>query len=204
MSAMLSALTASAGWLSVVALIIAIVALVWAARLQRSVAMVTPDTRRLVRDMEGKSFDDVLHDLLGNMEFLGGRIGRLENALDDAQRQLTTTVQHVGLVRYNAEDGLGGELSFALALLDGKSNGALLTSIHTLSECRIYLRSVEGGLCVNALGEEEAAALEIALERRRPDSHRSSRTRRKRWRETEPAESSRTTTNRKRGDEHAE
>jgi len=204
MSDFLSALTANSGWLSLVALVMAIVALAWAAALHRRVRMVTPDVRRLVRDMEGKSFDEVLTDLFANMEFLGGRIGRLENVVDDAQRRLDDTIQRVGLVRYNAEDGLGGELSFALALLNGENSGVLLTSIHTLSECRMYLRSIEGGLSVNELSEEETAALGIARHERRPDPHRSSRLRRTRWREKERAESSRDSTQRKRGDEHAE
>ncbi len=204
MNGFLAALTANSGWLSLAAVAMAIVALAWAAALQRKVGMVTPDARRLVRDMEGKSFDEVLTDLFANMEFLGGRIGRLENAVDEAHRRLDETIQRVGLVRYNAEDGLGGELSFALALLNGENTGVLLTSIHTLSECRMYLRSIEGGLSVNELSEEETAALEIALHERRPDSHRSSRLRRTRWREKERAESSRNSAERKRGDEHGE
>ena len=105
----------------------AFVALIWTALLRRRVAIVTPDTRRLVRHMAGKPFDEVLRDLLGNMELLSGRIGRVENAVDDISRRLVQTIQHVGLVRYNAEEGLGGDLSFALALLNAEKDGVLLT-----------------------------------------------------------------------------
>ena len=177
------ALQANSGWLSLAALAAGVVALLWAAALQRRVRMVTPDVRRLVRDMEGKSLEQVLHDLLGNMELLGSRLSRMQVATDDLQRRLSGTVQHKGLVRYNADRSIGGELSFALALLDGNHDGVIVTSIHTLEECRLYLRSVEGGACAHDLSDEEAEALQTAMEQRPSDSPATSRMRRTRWRE---------------------
>ena len=204
MTALLSALQANSGWLALVALLVAAAAVAWAAVLQKRLHTVTPDIRRLVRDMEGKDFDEVLRDLLGNMEFVGKRVGRLEVAAEELARRQSRAVQRVGLVRYNAEQGLGGELSFALALLNGERDGALLTCFHTLSECRVYLRNVEKGVCSHELTDEETAALEIALKRRRPDVGKTSRLRRARWRAKDHAENDRGETTGKRGTENAE
>jgi len=169
------------------AILLAAVALVWLAQLQKRVRLVTPDVRRLVRDMEGKSIDRVLEDLLGNMEFTAGRVGRLEVAAEGLSRQLGRTIQRLGLVKYNAEEGIGGELSFALALLDADRHGLVLTSVHTLHDCRLYLRTVVAGQCSHDLSDEEAEALEMALTQRRREAGPASRLRRARWREKERA-----------------
>jgi hypothetical protein len=176
-------LEASGGWLALVALVAAVIALLWLSALQRRVRMVTPDVRRLVRDMDGKSVEEVLRDLLGNMELLGSRLSRVQVAADDLQRRLDGTLQHKGLVRYNADRSIGGELSFALALLDGSGDGVLITSLHTLEECRLYVRSIERGACEHDLSEEETEALQVALGQRRPEPEAGSRMRRTRWRE---------------------
>jgi len=204
MNALLTALSAHSGWLALVAAVLGVVAVVWLALLQKRVRVVSPDVRRLVRGMQGKRFDEVLRDLLGNMEFLGSRLGRVEVAVEELSRRQKRAIQHVGLVRYNAEEGLGGDLSFALALLDAERNGTVMTSLHTLEECRIYLRSVESGRCAHDLSEEEAAALEIALGRRRPEGAATSRQRRPRWRAAERAEADRQRESEKRGEPDGE
>jgi len=180
-------LAAYSAWLALAAILLAAVALVWLAQLQKRVRLVTPDVRRLVRDMEGKSIDRVLEDLLGNMEFIAGRVGRLEVTAEGLSRQLGRTIQRVGLVKYNAEETIGGDLSFALALLDADRHGLVLTSVHTLHDCRLYLRTVVGGQCEHDLSDEEAEALEMALTQRRRESMPASRLRRARWREKERA-----------------
>jgi hypothetical protein len=204
MSGLLAALSTHSGWLAFLALLFSVVAVVWLALLNRRVRVVSPDVRRLVRGMQGKRFDEVLRDLLGNMEFLGSRLGRVEVAVEELSRRQKRAVQHVGLVKYNAEEGLGGELSFALALLDADRNGAILTSLHTLEECRIYLRTVESGRCAHDLSEEEASALEIALGRRQRQAAAASRQRRPRWRARERAEANRQRESEKRGESDGE
>jgi len=204
MSGPAAALQANGGWLALVALLLGLIGLLWLLALQKRVAMVTPDVRRLVRDMEGKSIQQVVEDLLGNMEFLSRRLGRLQVASDDLHRSLRGTLQCQGLVRYNADDNVGGELSFALALLDGDQDGVILTSIHTLEECRLYVRNVEHGACAHDLSEEEAAALDMALRRRRPERAGGPRVRRTRWRAKEHAGMGRDPSLNERGEDNAE
>lgn len=191
MSGLTQTLQAASGWLALVALVLGLIALLWVSALQRRVQRVTPDTRRLIRDMEGKNLAEVVQDLLGNMEFLSSRLGRLQVTTEDLARSLRGTLQHQGLVRYNADTTVGGELSFALALLDGDRNGVLLTCLHTLDDCRLYLRAVESGTCAHDLSDEEAEALDVALQRKQPEPDSARRMRRTRWREHDPRRSRR-------------
>jgi hypothetical protein len=203
-SGLTQTLQASSGWLALTALLLGLVALVWLAGLQRRLRMVSPDIRRLVRNMEGKDLQQVVQDLLGNMEFLSTRLGRLQVASDDLEQRLRATVQSRGLVRYNADGTVGGELSFALALLDGERDGVLLTCLHTLEECRLYIRQVQQGACAHDLSDEESEALDIALKRRSRERSDARRTRRTRWREQELSKADRDTSTDKRGAGDAE
>lgn len=185
MTSLLAAIQASSGALALLGLVLALAALVWAAVLHKRLRMLTPDSRRLLRDMEGKTIQEVVRDLVGNMEFLSTRLGRVQLATDELERKLTATIQHHGLVRYNADPGLGGELSFALALLDGEQSGVLLTCLHTLDDCRLYVRQVQHGACAHDLSDEEAEALDSALRRCPTPRENAGRVRRVRWRQTD-------------------
>lgn len=85
-----------------------------------------------------------------------GRLAAIEG-------HLPQTLQHAGLVRYDAFPGAGGQFSFSAALLDGNRKGLLLTAITGRDETRLYAKWVEGGRCRQALSPEEETALARAL-----------------------------------------
>ena len=72
-------------------------------------------------------------------------------------------VQRVGLVRFDAFDDMGGQLSFAAALLDGEGTGIVLSSINGRAETRIYAKQVERGSSRHNLSAEEEEAIRRAL-----------------------------------------
>ena len=90
-----------------------------------------------------------------------------DRANKDTMRTLTRSVkgsyQKFGMVKYNAFKGMGGNLSFALALLDLNNTGFILNSVHSREGCYLYIKSVEKGETDIGLGNEEKEALEQAL-----------------------------------------
>ena len=75
----------------------------------------------------------------------------------------TAAFQKIGIVKYNAFKGMGGNLSFALAMLDYTNTGFVLNSVHSREGCYLYLKDVERGETEVLLGAEEKEALEQAL-----------------------------------------
>ena len=69
----------------------------------------------------------------------------------------------MGIVKYNAFKGMGGNLSFALALLDYTNTGFVINSVHSREGCYLYIKDVDRGQTDVALGNEEKMALEQAL-----------------------------------------
>jgi len=95
-------------------------------------------------------------ELQGAVQQLAGEDRRLAGRLRGA-------VQRVGLVRYDAFDDMGGRLSFSAAMLDGRGDGFVITSINGRTDNRCYAKPVTGGISEHNLSDEETEAIAIAL-----------------------------------------
>jgi hypothetical protein len=67
------------------------------------------------------------------------------------------------VVRFNPFKDIGGDQSFALALLDGKNSGLVVSSLHTREGTRIYSKPVIKGESEKyPLTDEEKSAIKAA------------------------------------------
>jgi Protein of unknown function (DUF4446) len=71
-------------------------------------------------------------------------------------------LQQVGLVRYQAYHDVGGDHSFALALLDSAGSGVVINSLYHRDRCRVYAKPVHGWQSAITLTDEEKEAIERA------------------------------------------
>ncbi|HLC44486.1 MAG: hypothetical protein A2722_04460 [Candidatus Doudnabacteria bacterium RIFCSPHIGHO2_01_FULL_50_11] len=69
------------------------------------------------------------------------------------------SLQHVGIFRFNSFADLGGNNSFAVAILDAHGNGFVLSSLYGRDTCRTYLKPIEHGQSKIPLTEEEKKAI---------------------------------------------
>jgi hypothetical protein len=97
-------------------------------------------------------------------------IQRLEAAVRQlamGERQLVEfiegAIQHVGVVRFDAFEDMGGRLSFSAALLDRHGDGVVITSINGRQDTRCYAKRVENGTSIHNLSDEEEQAIRQAL-----------------------------------------
>lgn len=77
-------------------------------------------------------------------------------------KTMKSNIQKVGLIRYNPFDEMGGNLCFALALLDGSDNGVVLNGIHSRTGSFTYAKPIELGVSTYMLSDEEIKAVEMA------------------------------------------
>ena len=70
----------------------------------------------------------------------------------------------VALVRFNPFKELGGDQSFSMALLNGKNNGIVISSLHTREVTRVYSKAITGGKSDKyPLTEEEERVVKQAM-----------------------------------------
>ncbi len=90
------------------------------------------------------------------------KYGKLLDMVTDMDKTMKSNVQKVGLIRYNPFDEMGGNLCFALALLDGNDNGVVLNGIHSRTGSFTYAKPIEMGVSTYMLSEEEIKAVDMA------------------------------------------
>ena len=98
----------------------------------------------------------------GELSEINARLAALEQGMAQMGKALPRSVQGVGVVRYNPFPGVGSNLSFSLALLDGRANGVVVSVITGRDGSRVYGKAVEGGTSTYPLSDEERQALAIA------------------------------------------
>jgi hypothetical protein len=79
------------------------------------------------------------------------------------QTEIEGSVRNVALLRYDAFEDVGGQLSFSCALLDDQGDGVVLTSINGRQETRVYAKQVSQGTSSHNLSLEEEEAIRRAM-----------------------------------------
>ncbi len=114
---------------------------------------------------DGKSLEDAFRKKFENMDYINGELGDIERHLEMIDRNLMITFQKFSIIKYDAFQSGGGQLSFVLAMLTKEDNGFIMNTVHSNSTegyfC--YLKEVKGGRALLELSDEEAAVLEQAL-----------------------------------------
>ncbi|MGH2775646.1 MAG: DUF4446 family protein [Actinomycetota bacterium] len=123
--------------------------------------------RREYMFLRGENSD---HDLLATVGKSVGKTREIEQKIDtvtNTQEDLASVgrlaMQRFAVVRYDAFEDMGGQLSFSAALLDDYGDGIVLTSINGRTETRTYAKSVRGMKSQHNLSDEERAAIEAAV-----------------------------------------
>lgn len=116
-----------------------------------------------MRGKDAESLEEKLAELLEKVGDLQDTDRATRDVMKVLSRNMAVSYQKTGIVKYNAFDGMGGESSFVLALLDQENTGFLLNAMHSRTSCYIYIKEVKDGNPESLLGTEEKAALDIAM-----------------------------------------
>lgn len=116
-----------------------------------------------MRGKDAETLEDTILDLLDETAVLQTSDRESRDQLKSLTRQVRASYQKIGIVKYNAFKGMGGNLSFVIALLDDNNSGFILNSVHSREGCYLYMKDVEKGSTDVLLGAEEKEALEMAL-----------------------------------------
>ncbi|MBR3697073.1 MAG: DUF4446 family protein [Clostridia bacterium] len=110
----------------------------------------------------GKNIDEMLKNYLEEIETIKKDNSEIKAYYTKLDYEISSSIQKVGLVRFNAFQNVGSDLSFALALLDRDNNGVVLNGIYGSDSSNIYAKPIKNGNSTYKLSEEEKEAIEIA------------------------------------------
>ncbi len=116
-----------------------------------------------MRGKEASSLEQDIIDLYNDNKGLKEKITQNRRDIKALYKREQKDLQRVGLVKYDAYQQMGGNLSFALALLNEDNDGFVINSVHSTEGCYMYIKDIKAGNCEIELGKEERSALEEAM-----------------------------------------
>ena len=116
-----------------------------------------------MRGKDAETLEDIIMEQMEDVAMLKAEDQSNKESIRSTNKSYRSAFQKFGLVKYNAFKGMGGNLSFAMAMLDYTNSGFVLNSVHSREGCYIYIKEVDRGETEVLLGSEEKDALEQAL-----------------------------------------
>jgi len=110
-----------------------------------------------------KNFKDVFLSQKEKNSDLEEKIKEAFLKIKDLEDICKITIQKTGVVRFNPFNNMGGNQSFIIALLDGKNNGFVISSLFVKEGNRVYAKSIKAGKSDHSLSAEEVEAIDKAI-----------------------------------------
>ena len=117
---------------------------------------------KFMNGSSGESIEDVLNDCIDKANGIVEKNKDIEYQLNTIRRNMYYCVQKVGVIRYNAFDNVGSDLSFSIALLNNNDDGLVLSSLYSRDNSSTYAKPVISGKSKYALSAEEIKAIDMA------------------------------------------
>lgn len=133
---------------------------IWLAVLSAIVFQQRRHYNSLIGHTGKKTIDAILDTIIAEDKRFEQEIHALQKELHELTEQSSLHFQKIGLVRFNPFERMGGEQSFIVSLLDGKSNGIILNFLYTKEGVRVYSKRITKGKSDDYdLSKEEKQAL---------------------------------------------
>lgn len=88
---------------------------------------------------------------------------QMQASVEHMEKVVKECVQKVGVVRYQAIQNTGADLSFTVALLNENNDGVVFNGIYSRDGCYTYAKPIVEGKSSYNLSEEEEQAIEKAI-----------------------------------------
>lgn len=116
-----------------------------------------------MKGKDGRTLEDSILDRFEELDEVAQLSLKNRQELKKIKEDMLDNLQKVGILRYDAFNEMGGNLSFALTLLDGNNSGYIINSMHSREGCYNYIKEIIKGESYIELSEEEAESLERAI-----------------------------------------
>ena len=147
---------AAAAGISIISIIIAAIAMGKYKRIYRLYDS-------FMRGRDAETLEDLILEEKDRIEKLEEADANNKEVMRSMNRNIRSSFQKLGIVHYDAFEGMGGKISFALALLDYTNSGLIINCMHGANGSFLYVKDVDAGTTSIQLGAEEKGALERAL-----------------------------------------
>ena len=119
--------------------------------------------REMMRGTEVEDLESMLIKHVREVEMVAATNARLLEENELIRQFLRRTLVRTASVRFRAFEDMGGDLSYAVAMLDANNDGIIFSSIFARDDSRSYIKPSKGGTSDYALTDEEQGVLKEAM-----------------------------------------
>lgn len=130
--------------------------------LYRKLIYLTTRYKEFMADGNGASLEAGLRTIHSDIRDVSREVLANRERMRELAAILDTATRGIGVVRFNAFQDTGSDLSFAVAYIDANKNGVVISSIYGREESRTYAKPLENGNSHYQLSEEEQEAIRRA------------------------------------------
>ena len=112
---------------------------------------------------KGENLDDMLKLYIDRVNEIHHENEQIQNYYIKLDNDVNSSIQKIGIVRFNAFKDVGSNLSFALAMLDRENNGVVLNGIYGSEYSNIYAKPIKNAKSEYQLSDEEVNAIDLAI-----------------------------------------
>ncbi len=143
-------------------MLLVIVLLVLVIKLNMNLARLKNKYNLFMKGQDGKTLEKSMIEKFKAIDYLVKNDKETKDELNEINKKLKDCYQKIGIVKYDAFHEMGGNLSFALTMLDDKDNGWLINAMHSREGCYTYIKEIVKGESYIELSEEELESLQRA------------------------------------------
>ena len=117
----------------------------------------------LVNGATGEDLENIIADNIAQMNELVVKNNKIDEDYAAMRNLFEKSLQKIAVYRFSAFHDMGGDMSYAVAMLDHNNNGVIFSSIFGRQESCTYVKPVENGISKYPLSEEENKVLQEAM-----------------------------------------
>ena len=137
--------------------------LIWLGGLSFLLLRAVGNYNRLTKGVSSKTLTELLNELLQREDVTREELKKVLEEIKELRSESKSSFKKLGLVRFNPFADTGGDQSFALALLNEKDSGIVVTSLYARTGVRWYVKTIKNGKGMeHDLSKEEKSAIEKA------------------------------------------
>ena len=151
------------GILVILSIILAVAAIILVIMLFLKQSRLETNYKIFMKGKNGKTLEETFKSKFEDIELVREQTDLLHKRMMYVEKSLNKSYQKCGVVKYDAFKELGGQLSFAYALLNDSNTGFVINCIHSREGSYTYIKDIVRGECELPLSDEESEAVKTAI-----------------------------------------
>jgi len=119
--------------------------------------------REMMRGSETEDIEGMLIQHIHEVEQVAATNAHILEENELIRQFLRKTLVRTAMVRFRAFEDMGGDLSYAVAMLDANNDGVIFSSIFARADSRSYIKPIKNGSSEYPLTDEEKGVLREAM-----------------------------------------